>query len=471
MYSYLSRFLWLLIIPLLQNLIFKPQSIGAIIAKHGFNILFIILIILFAVAEYKSIRYKNLSRIFVIKKGLVYKQKLIYNKKLIHCINIEQSLLLLIFRTAKFQVIAPSHKGELNTNYLYMTKNKANTLATELLFYCTKNPLYKGGNLRILFMCATRSNFLSGLLIFALLIRKIGSLFGEQYGKMIYDQIDISHYIIILGVPPILAIIAGLMIIGWLFGLMSDFFKNAFFKLYSGDSTIATHKGIISKSAFIINKQAINAIIFRQSILMNLFGFSTVYLSTIGRSKKNDGLVIPPHKKQEIEEILFNAIPQLAKQNLPPKMFIKPKATSLFAYIAIPFWFIVAIVFVMIFFEQIVFSNVIYEYLVIVGLVLMCGWLVFRIAAQKKSALTLYDKAVNICFFKRLNFTKSIINFNKIQHIKVSQNPFQRLSGGCDITFYVYSDRKSGYKIKHLPLENVDKIVSILMNTGNPAPT
>ena len=48
-YTYLSRFTYLLIIPLLQYLLFAPQSIAEIIGAVGVNLLFVLCLVLAAV--------------------------------------------------------------------------------------------------------------------------------------------------------------------------------------------------------------------------------------------------------------------------------------------------------------------------------------------------------------------------------------------------------------------------------------
>lgn len=59
--TYLSRFTYLLIIPLLQHLLFQPQTLAETIASFGVNILFVLLLI-FAAAGNTGVLSTGITR-------------------------------------------------------------------------------------------------------------------------------------------------------------------------------------------------------------------------------------------------------------------------------------------------------------------------------------------------------------------------------------------------------------------------
>lgn len=72
--TYLSRFTYLLIIPLLQHLLFQPQTLAETIATAGVNILFVLLILFTAVGEYQSIVYRYNAKGIYLRRGWFIKR-------------------------------------------------------------------------------------------------------------------------------------------------------------------------------------------------------------------------------------------------------------------------------------------------------------------------------------------------------------------------------------------------------------
>lgn len=97
----LSRFAFLLIIPLFQGIFAQPQSLGQILRTWGLNLLVTALICLWAGASVRAQGYHAGEDRLFLKKGIILKRWLEIPYRNIHSITVERSLLPALFGAAR----------------------------------------------------------------------------------------------------------------------------------------------------------------------------------------------------------------------------------------------------------------------------------------------------------------------------------------------------------------------------------
>lgn len=468
-YSFLSKYIWVLLIPILQSLILKPQTLSGIIASYGINILVLFILISFSITNYGNLKYVGSKNSFNIKKGIIIKRTFYIPYSSIHSIIIEKNIIPSIFGAERLQVITPSKK--IFSSYkslslsLFLKKEEILETVEKIYGNAKKYFSYKSNHFKIVLMSATWSNSLTGLLVLAPFIKNIGNIFGDQYSKIIYNNFDLSSYIILRGLPPLSAAIASVLILSWAAAFIILFFRYYKFSTKVCDNRIIISRGLINKNLFITEKNKINCLTIKQSILMQVFNFHSLYLHTIGTGfQKSDKSLLVPAEKEKVINKTINEFIKI--DNKKAKKTVKPKHAGLSYILPALILFSILVVLYIILEIFSAFTEIIHlAYLFAIPLTIL--WMFFRYRAYQKSAILLGEQAVEIKYFSRLNLTHSIIPYERIQFARISQSPFQRYSKRCNLTVNIYSINSEKVIIKHIDLKDGLKVMKKLSNYVN----
>lgn len=439
-YEYLSKAVWLLIIPLIRTLLIKPQTIAQVIADYSLNILLTVAVVTGAVYLYRTTLYRFDGDILTVKRRLLFKQSaMLFAKRNCYLLG-GQSLLQRIFSVVKVTVISPARAiGRESTLYL----SKKDYLEFEKVFADSKGKnqfLYekKSGFLRILFTCIFQSDFLTGIPVVSLLLKRIGTLFGREYEQFLLGQIDISRYILAVSIPPVLGIIGGLLIFAWLSAVIVRVFRLSSFCIKGDGNIIYLSCGILQRLFFTAEIESIYSVTVRQSIALLLMKSGAVYINLPKNKAEKELLLLPAEKTKKA---LYSG-ERLTGFDANNCFYARPQ-NALFGYMALPFIIIVLSAVATVCFRFAVL-KILSVFLLIVGIV----WLVFRIFAYKKAVLAIGGRTAVICFYKRLHITYRFIKSEYIEYVRIKQSIIQLLNGKCSL--YLYTHRGCVMKIKHI---------------------
>lgn len=466
-YTYLYKFIFLLIIPLVQNLLFKPRGLAEIIATMGFNILFVGVIIFFAVMEYKQIRFRCGKSDFFFKRGLFVERKFKIPYSVMQSVIIQKNIFPGIFGAVRIHIDTPASLPNKSDVTVWMSRKRA--AETERSIYSLEKitAIYKSAPYHILVMAATWSNSFTGLLIFAPFVSKVGKILGEQYSQKLYETVNLSTYLVAIGIPPATAYFAGILVIGFVVAVVVQIFRYGNFKITKRQSYFEIERGIITNTKNLIVTAKINAYEIKQSLLMIFFKLHSVYIHTIGsgKAKGDRSLLIPAQNKDKTKKILstFTSIPlKYTKQ-------VKCHKNKLLAYLYLPIFTGVCIIIGGAFLTYISFNKDILLICMALAVPLNIIWIIFRCIAHSKAAIAYNDKAVIINSYKKLNLTTALIPFEKLQYIVIRQSLFQQISGSCNVKAFIYSEHRESFTIKHLSLiaaqEIIDEIHTVTKHT------
>ncbi len=460
-FNFCSHFVPLLVLPLLQNLLFNPTTLLAMITNYGLSILCVILLFVAITLEYRSILYVEKENSVYTKKGFFFKRRADIPYECIQSVYIQKKILpRLVFGARKYIINTPGSYTANGDYAIYLRRRNAIAL-TENIFEKTERELkYHGGFLRIILMAATWSNALTGLLILAPMLYKISGVAGDYLRNYFIEKMDISDYIIKIGVPPALSGIATLLIIGWCFAYLVQLVRYSFFSTEISGNVINIKRGFLDRSEFITTTDKINALQIRQSVLMLVLNLKSAFIQTIGSGvqKGDKSLLVPADRENKINEILEKITTLPKKENYK----ITPRSRDFMSYLWFPFYSIAGTVLAMVVLDYFGYFGEIVRIPLIVTLFIFIYWFFFRIYTFKNSALTICDKSVQIDYFSRLNITGTYIPYDKIQYVRVYQSPWQRLYKTANLRIYIYSNRSKYYKIKYLKYEQVMEAVDII---------
>lgn len=456
-----SHFAPLLLFPLLQNLLFNPTSLLAIITNYGLSILCVILLFIAIWLEYRSILYVEKDSSVYTKKGFFFKKRADIPYDCIQSVYIQKNLFTRLFFGARQYFINTPGSYTANGDYaIYLRKRNSLELTKAIFEKQEKSIKYHGGFLRIILMSATWSNALTGLLMFAPVLYKTSGTARDYLKEYFLTKMDISNYIIKIGVPPALTGLATLLLASWVLAYIIQLSQYSFFTTEISHNVIHISRGFPNRTEFFTSTDKLNAIQIKQSVLMLILNLKSVYIRTIGAGvqKGDKSILIPADRDEGIDKILSHITSLPKKENYK----IRPTKTEFMAYLWFPFYSILGTVATMLLLNHFGYFGEIVRVPLFVLLSIFIYWLFFRIYAYTKSSITICDKAVRIDYFYRLNITRTYIPYDKIQYVNVYQSPFQRMYKTAHIKIYIYSNKRQYYKIKYLKYNKVMEAVDLI---------
>lgn len=469
--EYLSKFSFLFIIPVLQQLIIRPRSLLEIINTMGINILILFLIVAFSIKEYSAINYHSSKHCLYLSYGVIFKKRSTIPYKNIHSITVTQSIIPAIFGSIRLTLDTPSKKttkADISINL--SNKNLNNTLKT-INPKTSYKTVYTSSTPKIILMSASWSNSAAGLLFLAPFINKLGTLIGEEATERLYSTVDISLQLVAFGVPPIAATLAYILLAGWVISLLLQISRYTGFTVLKFKDNILIKRGLINTYSRILKITDISAISVKQSLLMKILKLESAYINAVGNSKEkgDKNMLIACASKKALKQSLYNTIPEslfvdLTKQSL---FSIFPKTASIKSFLFVPVSiFIFSLVISIIFYTNSNYKQFIILFLIFIIPVLI-WWILFRVSAYRHSKACLYPKQLLINGFRRLSLISGNIPLNKIQSIQITQNPLQKKVKRANLKIYVFSERKDYFLVKHLDLANVENFVEKVNNLYN----
>lgn len=456
----LARLFPLLVVPVLQNLLYKPTTTAAFITNFSISALCVVFLFAYIILEYRSTMYLEKEKSVYTKKGFFFKKRADIPYNCIQSLYVERAFMYRIFRTRKVIINTPGSytaKGDYN---LFLSKKNDLALKTEIFGKEDVDLKYNGGFLRIILMAATWSNALTGLLIIAPVLYKTSDIVVDIFKNYFVNRLDISSYIIKIGVPPAVSGLATLLIICWGIAYVYQLSSNAFFSTKIKNNIIHISRGLLNRYEFVTTTEKLNAIQIKQSVLMLLLRLKSAYIQTIGSgAQKGDrSLLIPADREENINKILSKITTLPTEENYK----VKPKKTEFMSYLWFPFYCILGTVAAMLILHYLGYFAEIVRFPLFAILGVFVYWLFFRIYSYTKSSITICDKAVQIDYFDKLNITRTYIPYDKIQYVQIRQSPFQVFYKTAHLRIYVYSNKRKFYKIKYLKYKKVLEAVDII---------
>ena len=94
------------------------------------------------------------------------------------------------------------------------------------------------------------------------------------------------------GIPPLAAIIAFVILGGWLVSFLMNLVRHLRFSVTRQGGRLSVQSGLFTRREYFIAIKRINLIELRQTLITKLFGFYTAFIHANGYGKKKDELSV-----------------------------------------------------------------------------------------------------------------------------------------------------------------------------------
>lgn len=451
-YKIFSKVFIIMILPFLQQIFFHPENIMQKFGYTIFNISFIITLFIFIFLEYRYIECYHISKSTFFKKGVIRHNEIILPDKEITALCFTRTFLQWIFNSYTVYIDTTTSFNLKRVEIITFKKS-----ALRLISAITNRPfgtcIYKSRFFHPLIMSLIHSDALTGAFAVSVLIKRIGNILDNSLANSFQQQIIGFPKMIISGLTPALAYIAGFIFAGYIFGLLKQLLESINFSVLINRRFIFIFRGIIKKSIICVNRKNTLGILVKQTLLMYITKLNSLYLLYSGFKDKQTRIYIPVVNNGCIDKYTAPVIPHENRSKM-----IKPPKSSIIGYIGFPLAYIVVIIALCIYMYKSFETNIIARITALVLAPFGFLWLWFRILAFPHCSISYGKNTVEIRYYYHLSLMTAIVKRSSITKVVISQNPFQRISGKCHIKFYVCDKKKIKIKVKGLVIKSLYKI-------------
>lgn len=462
MVSKLTGSALLLLLPVVQQILYRPQSVLEVIGTMGFSALYAVFIIAGAVIFYNTCRYSYTGGEVYLERGVVVKRRFSISYENVSTVTVERNIFAAMFGAAKLSFDTPAGLAKTRDISLYLRRKRVERLVKRLLDGLEIKYEYIADNFRMLLMSALWSNPMTGLLLLVPLIERTGDVIGREFNNAVIESVDFRVTLVSVGITPAAATIANLLVLGWAAALVFQFFRYARFSSRRMGEYIAITRGIGSKNERYTKAHEISALTINRTLSMAIFRLTGIGIFSIGsgKDKGDKSLIAIAANKHELK----GAVEGLTDFDTHYDKELRPNRTRLFSYIVIP---LIVTVMVLALVSLLVFVPLLgelYFTALLISLVPLGWWTAFRIFAFRHASFGYNGTCAILCGYRRLSLIKYIIPYEHIQFIEISQNIFQKRSGYCNVCVYMYYEQRATHTVKQVKLSDAEEIVKQIEN-------
>ncbi|MCI9273445.1 MAG: PH domain-containing protein [Clostridiales bacterium] len=457
-WEYISRWALLLLIPLSQQLLMRPENLWEQIRLASVQLMLLAGFFVLSAAQRRATGYRSDEQALLYQRGLFFQRQMRIPYRCFDSVTVKQTLAPALFGAARLFLDTPAGGKKhadvgltLSRKYLWRT-------AVAVYPICRQELLYRAGAWRILLMSAFWSNPGTGLLLVAPFIKRMGDVLGAEISERLYSTVDLSLQLAAWGIPPVSAALAYLLFAGWVIALLVQLFRYGNFKLFRCNDLLTIRRGLVNSSQRMFRSSRVSALSIRQTLLMRMFRLYSGYVHNIGSGKdKGDrSMLVAAASHQELACLLQRAVPGLPTRHKEP---IRPPKGTVKSYLLTPLWF--AAGFFAVTLSPYLFGSYsrLFSLVSVFAAPFFCWWCALRFAAQRTAGLSREQEALLISGYRRLTLYFASIPWDRVQMVSISQSPFQRRSRRCNVRVHLYSESSESFVVKHLEIQAVRELL------------
>ncbi|MBS1473448.1 PH domain-containing protein [Massiliimalia massiliensis] len=453
-----SRFLILLLLPLLRALIIGRMGFYEWLSGAWFDLLIVALIIALGVYGWYSYTFTINEAGIHIFRGVIVRQSRFLAFGNITAISVESPWYYRPIKAVRLQ--ADTDGGETSQPDFSITVKRE---LAEMIMEASRTPLipkssffktYIPRNLYITIFSLLTSNSLTGVLYLWAALSQAEKVFGKPFRNELLNTFTQLAELNSFGLPPVFAIIAYIILGCWLFSFLRNMEQHLRFQTTRYGNALGIQSGLFTIRRYSISVPRINFLTLRQSLFSKLFGITSVFIHCTGYGKKKDELAVllPSGLNQEIKSNLNLLLPEIpfVKKQIKPKIqnlsrFLIPPLTLCLCVLAAG---LLALYFITGFDRPLIFVLVICE-------IPCLWWLTVKTFAYFHTGIGVSEEAVTIYYTRLYQIISCSIPKDKITKIALQQTLFQIPTKCCDVHIYTWAEGTKRQRVLNMYLPEV----------------
>lgn len=450
-----SRFLILLLLPILRGLLFSGATFSQWVIGAWFDLLVLIGIVCLGIVSWYFNTYAYDEKGIYVSKGILIKRRTFIPYSRLATLSIEKPYYLMPLKAVHISADTDAGFSKIADFSLTMRKSEAYALVKKRKHPYKMNDklkrIYRPKGMYVAILSILTSNTLTGVLFFSALISQSGNLLGQEFEDLVFESLTNIASTLAFGIPPTAAILAYILLGGWLISFLMNLIRNKDFEVIRQGGNLEVSAGIITPRYYSITIKRVNLVEVHQSLLTKLFGFYSVYIQSSGYGKFKNAIsvLIPAADEFEAKRNLGVLLPEIpiGKKQIKPsiktltRFLIPPLSFMLGFFIAfgLAWWLFPS------FDEIILFVGIMAELPAI-------WWLFVKIVSFMHTGIGLQNGVYTFSCTYAYGFFITAIPKRRISQIIIRQSLFQKMSSCCDVIVFAYAEGRKRRVVSNVPI-------------------
>lgn len=466
--KYASKNIWLLIFPLLRGI--KTMSLDfdvfySWLRGAWFDFIVLVFILGFGYLRWLFNLFSFDEKEVTFISGFLIKRKKVIPYQNISAVTSERSFWLKPFKAVRIKVSTRAGTFSNADLTLLMKKDEV----WELHHKIPQIPHNKSKSfeihprpLTILFFSFVFSSSLSGALYISALLFQLGSVSKDLLEHELKDALNqISGAVssrLALSIPPVAVILGILIILTWIMSFIFNLLRYSDFSMKNSGGSLRITMGILTRRSHYIITDKINYIDLRQSMIMKIFGMTSLNISCsgYGNNKNELPVLIPILSFRQANHALD--ILEFGKKIR--RRSVRSEKKAVLTFLGIPASFCAGIplaaFIISHFFPSVTQFVIPFAVFAEIPSVWM---LIIKTMSLFKTGVSFNDDYICIRYSRFFAFHTVLAEKKRLVKVQIVQNPIQKLLGRCRLDFYFSAELPKNNKLYGIRLKDAESFL------------
>lgn len=461
-----TKYLWLLLIPLVIAFIKSQFDVFSFIREFWSSIIIVIFSLFVGIIRWRNIKFCVKDKYFTYKAGVICRQKLNIPFSAVTAITTERPFYLRPFGVVKIYIETDAiafARSKKSPDISITSNDRVCRALFDSLYVETQKTrnTHHFGKLQVMFFSLVFSSALSGVIFLVTLVSQGTRLLGQNLEAMVITTVEDAVTVaerVLKFVPKTGLAITIIIGAGWLVSVIRNFFRHGNFSVSKKGDNIYIYKGILTKRRFLINSKKINYADIRQSLFMKMCAVMSVHINCSGYGKDKDEIPVflPVLRQERVNKILSEMLPDF--KVFKNDIYVVKKVVG--RYLFLPSLAIIGL-----FAGGLVVANFFPLWqdmtkFVVVMAEIPCIFILFvKIYCYCTNGMAYHDDEIVIRYDKWFKIHTAIIPKARVAKVTVTQTIFQRFSGSCNVVVNSYSEHTGSHKVIGLNLIEAARLI------------
>ena len=456
-----GRYILLLLLPLLRSFTLFWTDFTTWISGVWLDVLVLLSILLFGVARWRSVRL-TLGGGLRVRSGIFVTRRRVIPLRKLTSVAVERVWYLRPFQAVRLR--AETDAGLESAPELKLLLWERDAEAVEAAFSAVLRE--EGGLTRryeprgryIGVLSFLTSDSLTGVLFASAVISQSGRILGQEAEDRLLTSITRLMRMAAFWLPPAAALIAGVLIGGWLVSFTLNLIRHLRFRAVRRGDELFIRCGAVTDRRYTLSAGRVNYLYLRQSLFTAAAGFYSgeAGVTGYGKGKGEQPVLLPAVSREDLRRSLSLILPELrpcAKRIRPPlRTFWRTVWPPLVTAAAVALLWRAACRRLPAVEELVFFLG---------GMVMLPAvwWLIVRVFSFFHTGAGWQGGAFTFRGTKGFRIFTLVVPREKVAAMQVTRSVFQRQSRCADLRVYVRAEGRRSFRIRNLDERDVERIL------------
>ena len=312
-----KRYIALLLLPLVRSLLLFTGDPYSWLSGVWLDVLVLLAIVLAGLLRWLFTRLSVGGCKVESCSGVLIRQKkqILYSN--ISSVTVEHTWYFKPLRAVRVRIETDAGNKHTPDVKMLLRRDDAETLCSRLSGQLVREPVmvrrYEPRGWYVGILSLITSDSIGGAVFAATLISQSGKLLGQEAEDRLITSLTRLMRLVAFWLPPAAAIIAGVLLGGWLIDFILNLVRHLGFQAVRRGGELYIRCGIVTVREYLLSAERVNFLQLRQSILTKVFGYyaGMVSCTGYGKEKNEQSVLLPAVGRDDLRRSLSLILPEL----------------------------------------------------------------------------------------------------------------------------------------------------------------